>query len=564
MKRISLTLEKKLTFVLVSFFFSMLAVVIIILSSLGNEYERRVYQINSENTRNILSRADSSFSSALLLSDIFIADGFFQDRLSSVKDGNEDFQEVSSLITSRLSTMTDSSSFIVDIALSLPQGIIHSGTGVGLSSEAIDEAASIAREAGGASAWVGSDDGSIYLVRAIRRIEFLSLDELAILFIRIDGTSLVSALRSEMPNAGISLILASGGRLLYSDYPGGTYSGSSISDEIDDVRCFIYRGNLPASGFSYIDFVPSDQIFGNLARFVAGTFSAFLLMLLAFLLVLHYMVRRIIGRVNSLKEKMDAFEAGTYISSGQAHAEGGDEIAQLSQHFDRMVDGYRAVVEDNLHREIMLKDSEIRMLTQQINPHFLYNVLDSIYWLSQKYEADDIAAMSYDLASLFRAAVSAEDLVPIRKELEMLESFLRIQRSRFHDSISYSVDAESCTLEALIPKFSLQPLVENAVKHSVEEHGVTTEISVVCRADDGTILLEVSNTGSQFPDDIVEKLADGRVSSSSERIGLQNIDERLHLLFGEESGLRFRNSGGKAIVSFSVPGRFDAESNPCR
>ena len=138
--------------------------------------------------------------------------------------------------------------------------------------------------------------------------------------------------------------------------------------------------------------------------------------------------------------------------------------------------------------------------------------------------------------------------------LMIFESFLRIQRSRFHDSISYSVDAEACTLEALIPKFSLQPLVENAVKHSVEERGVPTEISVVCRAGDGTILLEVSNTGSQFPDDIVEKLADGRVSSSSERIGLQNIDERLHLLFGEGSGLRFRNSGGRAIVSFSVPG----------
>ena len=336
MKRISLTLERKLTLILVSFFFSMLAVAIIILSSLWNEYERRVYQINSDNTHNILSRADSSFSSAMLLSDIFIADGFFQDRLSAIKDGTADFQEVSSGITSRLSTMTDSSSFIVDIALSLPQGIIHSGMGVGLSSEAIDEAAAIAREAAGAAAWVGSDDGSIYLVRAIRRIAFLSLDELAILFIRIDGPSLVSALRSELPNAGISLILASDGRLLYSDYPGGLYSGSGIYDEIDDVRCFIYRGNLPASGFSYIDFVPSDQIFGNLAKFVAGTFSAFLLMLLAFLLVLHYMVRRIIGRVNSLREKMDAFEAGTYISSGQDSEEGGDEIAQLddTEHLD--------------------------------------------------------------------------------------------------------------------------------------------------------------------------------------------------------------------------------------
>ena len=228
-----------------------------------------------------------------------------------------------------------------------------------------------------------------------------------------------------------------------------------------------------------------------------------------------------------------------------------------------MAKGYKEVVEDNYQRQLMMKDSAIKMLTQQINPHFLYNVLDSIYWLSQEYNADDIASMSYSLASLFRAAVSAEDLVTIKKELELLESFLGIQRSRFPERISYKVDADESVLSVMLPKFSLQPLVENAVKHSVEEAGVKTEIVVSCHETAEGVLLSVANTGSAFPDDLAEKLKEGRVASSSERIGLQNIDERLHLLFGEGYGLKFRNENGFAIVSFTVPGREDAHSNPC-
>ena len=215
-------------------------------------------------------------------------------------------------------------------------------------------------------------------------------------------------------------------------------------------------------------------------------------------------------------------------------------------------------------KDLAQKQADITYLQNQINPHFLYNVLDSIYWLSQKYDADDIAAMSYSLASLFRAAVSSEDLVTLRKELELLKSFLDIQRSRFPDQISYKVDADDALMSVLLPKFSLQPLVENAVKHSIEEHGGSTEIEVKCSRCDNGVLFEVSNTGSQFPSDLQEKLRKGTVSSSSERIGLQNIDERLHLLFGDGSGLGFRNENGRAIVSFYVPWREDADSDSGR
>ncbi len=556
--KLPLTMERKLTLILLSLFFAMLLVMVVLLAGLRKQYDSRVYLINSENTRNILSRADSVFSGALLLGDLLVTDEFFQNSLSQLKDSSDESFEagVSGDVTARLSTLIDTSLYIVDIALSTSDGLLHYGSGIGLSSDSMALAEEIARAENGAAAWVGSDEGDIFLVRTIRRLEFLSLDELAVLFIRIDADALAAAIRSEMSNAGICLVLTYGDRLLFSEFPAGADIPGPDETEavVNSIPCFIYRGTLPGSGFSYLDAVPKEPLYGDMAQMVAASFVLFLLILVVFLLVLHHIAKRMMVRINALREKMDVFGRGGNLEDIRA-LPGSDEIAELNERFDMMARDYRAVVEDNYRRQLMLKDSEIRMLTQQINPHFLYNVLDSIYWLSQKYDADDIASMSYDLASLFRAAVSSEDLVPVRKELELLESFLGIQRSRFSSSISYEVHAEDQVLDVMIPKFSLQPLVENAVKHSVEEKGCSTAITVSCRREGDGVLLEVANTGSAFPRDIGEKLKDGRVSSSSERIGLQNIDERLHLLFGEGHGLVFRNEDGRAVVSFIVPGR---------
>ena len=563
--KLPFTLERKLTLILITFFLSMLLVVVILLHSLLNEYDNRVYEANNANMRNNLSRADSAFSEAIILGDLFVSDRAFQTTLAEFKDTNDEAvkSDVKGDVIARLSNMLDASEHIVDITILAGNDIIDFGDGLGLSSASMSEAATLARAAEGASVWLGSNEGSIYLVRVIRRLEFLSLDELGILFIRIDAGALADSLRQDTAGDGMKLLLANGDRLLYSEFPADTVPEDGvIFSEIDGVPCFIYRGTLPRSGFSYIDAVPKNALFNGVMTEVFAAFVFLLVMLVAFLLILHHIVRRMIERINALKEKMDAFERGQNFSEIST-LPGSDEIAQLNVQFDSMAKGYKEVVEDNYQRQLMMKDSAIKMLTQQINPHFLYNVLDSIYWLSQEYNADDIASMSYSLASLFRAAVSAEDLVTIKKELELLESFLGIQRSRFPERISYKVDADESVLSVMLPKFSLQPLVENAVKHSVEEAGVKTEIVVSCHETAEGVLLSVANTGSAFPDDLAEKLKEGRVASSSERIGLQNIDERLHLLFGEGYGLKFRNENGFAIVSFTVPGREDAHSNPC-
>ena len=184
------------------------------------------------------------------------------------------------------------------------------------------------------------------------------------------------------------------------------------------------------------------------------------------------------------------------------------------------------------------------------NRDFLYNVLDSMYWLAERYKAEDIAKMSYSLANLFRTSISGSELVvPLSKELEFVHHYVEIQTIRFSDMFSFEYTCPDELLSVNVPRFSIQPLVENAVKHAVEENGEVCHVHLSAAAEGNDVVVSISNTGSQFSDDMdLEKKG---------RIGLKNINQRLTLLFGDEYALRFSNENGEAVVSFKVPGSME-------
>ena len=226
---------------------------------------------------------------------------------------------------------------------------------------------------------------------------------------------------------------------------------------------------------------------------------------------------------------------------------------------------YITAEDEKKRLEILAMQAKLNALKQQIDPHFMFN---NFSILSELIVEDRRLAVKFldKLSKVYRYVIQNydRDTVSVADELAFLDSYLYLMEMRYEGAVAVSVSSELRHAEGRIPPVCLQLLVENAVKHSVEECGVRTEIVVGCHEIADGVLLSVANTGSAFPDDIGVKLKEGRVSSSTERIGLQNIDERLHLLFGEEYGLQFRNENGWAIVSFVVPGRKDAHGNSGR
>lgn len=229
-----------------------------------------------------------------------------------------------------------------------------------------------------------------------------------------------------------------------------------------------------------------------------------------------------------------------------------DEIGDLSLCFNAMV---RKVLEN----QVLRKEAEIDALQQQINPHFLYNTLESIKTLAAIHGCNDIRSMAQKLGEMFRYSINREGnkIVSIAEEIQHVENYIFIQKIRYEDrmNVLYDIDAEIYSYLTL--KFILQPIVENAIYHGIEEMSSDGLITIKGYIDGGSIVFEISDNGNGIDEAALEKLNDnisGKTLNAplkkTQGIGLRNIHERIRLFFGEDFGLKIysRKGVGTSVV----------------
>ena len=219
---------------------------------------------------------------------------------------------------------------------------------------------------------------------------------------------------------------------------------------------------------------------------------------------------------------------------------------------------------------LQLKEVELRALQAQINPHFLYNTLDSIKWLAVLHGVDDIQQIVVAMGKLLRYSLSQEhSTVTISTEIEEIENYLMIQKFRYGEKISYKINFETEVLEFRIPKLLLQPLVENAIQHGLEPKPDSGNIWISGWLEDsGHAVIEVADDGVGISDDIRVALTRTLLNNINEsepeveennhsRIGLMNVNKRLVNHFGENSALKIegRDNTG-TVIRFLIPRRF--------
>ena len=208
----------------------------------------------------------------------------------------------------------------------------------------------------------------------------------------------------------------------------------------------------------------------------------------------------------------------------------------------------RADIEQELKRR-----AELRALQAQINPHFLYNTLDSIRWKAEKAGAADISQMTTALATLFRVGLSrGQEIIPVAQEARHVESYLMIQKQRYSDRLTYSVDFQPEILSLYTVKLILQPLVENAIYHGIKESDHAGKVEITgCRKGD-VLEMTVTDNGLGIPPERLKMLqadlARGK-SVSREGYGIFNVNERIRLHFGAQYGLTLESEWGKGTVA---------------
>ncbi len=206
--------------------------------------------------------------------------------------------------------------------------------------------------------------------------------------------------------------------------------------------------------------------------------------------------------------------------------------------------------------ELKAKDAELKALQAQINPHFLYNALDSINLYAIRHKVPEISGMITALADFFRYGLSrGRDIITIQDELTIVESYLKIQKMRFGERISYRIDVPQEVRMHLIAKFTLQPLVENAVIHGIKPSQERVNHIVIRGGIDGktlTMCIEDNGVGANVPE-MHEMLADAD-PESGRAFGIRNVHQRLQTLFGEDAGLRFiKADSGGVIAVITLP-----------
>ena len=241
---------------------------------------------------------------------------------------------------------------------------------------------------------------------------------------------------------------------------------------------------------------------------------------------------------------MKHFEKDTDNFSFNEKDEKVSEIKILSDSFGHMSVRIKELMEKVRREETELRKTELKALQAQINPHFLYNTLDSIQWMCERGETDNASKMVGALAKLFRISISrGHELITIKDEINHVKNYLVIQSFRYREQFSYSFEVDEKLETFLCNKITLQPLVENAIYHGIDRLVDEGEIKITVKEaedDQNDILMIVEDNGVGMSEEQCRKILCKERSDSS-GIGVKNVNDRLKIYFGEKYGLTVKS-----------------------
>lgn len=320
----------------------------------------------------------------------------------------------------------------------------------------------------------------------------------------------------------------------------------------------IYNFVNEATGTTVYKIVPKIGV-KDLISTILVTPAALLLGFLIGLFPILVLISNVISKpLKKLTQAMHEFKKGDF--SQQVEVVTQDEVGEASACFNEMVYDMKRLIDENYVMELKERNSELDALQAQINPHFLYNALDSLYWRTTEAGNDEVADHILALSDIFRLVLSrGEGIVAVRYEQELLNRYLQIQQMRFGNRLKYRITMEADIIEAKIPKLILQPFVENAIVHGFEKGQDNFFLSVVGKKDANYLAFAIEDTGVGMTKEQLEaiwKEGDSR-KYAGQRIGryaIKNVKERLELKYHDDYELKVQSEVGQGtLVTIRIP-----------
>ncbi len=308
--------------------------------------------------------------------------------------------------------------------------------------------------------------------------------------------------------------------------------GTYVDDTVIYCVASLENSDWRAVGVSYVDELVNRNVHDMilLSCLIAGV-------LLAVALLTSWLLSQMLGRpLRGLAAAMESFETDADHFTYRP-VTGTREVKELSASFEHMVLRIQQLMTTVREEEINLRKTELKALQAQINPHFLYNTLDSIAWMCEQGRNADAVKMVHALARLFRISISrGHELIPIAKEIEHAESYLQIQKYRYKNQFTYSFDVDPDCLDYYCNKITLQPIIENSINHGLDLLVEEGHIDVKVCQDGDDILFFVRDDGvGMSGEQIAAIMQHGPQDRTG--IGIKNVNDRLKIYFGKNYGL---------------------------
>jgi len=273
----------------------------------------------------------------------------------------------------------------------------------------------------------------------------------------------------------------------------------------------------------------------------------------AFLLIISYSFSTWITKpISNLAKEMSRIERNEF-KEIEIKKSYGRETKQLYKQFNYMVRRINSLIDEVYMAQIKEKEAELLALQQQINPHFLYNTLDSIAWMSMAYKAEDIRYMVMSLASMMRYSLNeGNNFITVRDELEQVRNYLGIQEIRYDNKFTTTITVDKEALDYKIIKLIIQPLVENAIVHGFKDTGIFGNIEISVHIVGEDLIIKVINDGVEIDMEKVKKLLAPDIEEKPKHYGLRNVNDRLIKRFGRNSAISFSVENKKTIAAIVI------------
>lgn len=346
-------------------------------------------------------------------------------------------------------------------------------------------------------------------------------------------------------------------------YPDEDFTGNAINPQLNiqefvNVSGYLRNKNVALNqyedadtGWIFYNAYDRDYMLKDLTR-TQGTQLGITVLLLAFALALiFYTVRNLDTSVKSVVCGMQEVKKGNL--DVVVPVQSFDEIGTIADNFNEMTVKVRELIQEVTEAEENQKNAEIRALEAQINPHFLYNTLDSINWMAIEKEEYEISKMIRNLGVILRYSVNkSNQIVTIRELADWLEKYISLQQMRFNDAFSYKLNIEEETYTEKVYKLLLQPFVENAIIHGFKEieSGGLLQIDIMAAEHEQGIIIIIEDNGAGMPQEMLKCFnnKEEAIKDEGKSIGLHNAFSRMNMYYGEKASWNVSSIEGMGTV----------------